>query len=142
MDRVKAREFIHKLYLQVLTDPLIQQLQRNKNMPDPNHRFYRLKKKDFYTNTVSDEDFLLNEETKLFRYFGLTRLRPNAVITDLRQKVIYRPDTYDFFTQFAVVIGYFFAFDQAILGKSVYGNAILERLLTAFLRKPDLFTLQ
>lgn len=101
---------------------------------------YKKKSSNFHTGSSSDEAYLRSETSRLFNYFALTKLDPDAVVVELRQMTTYRPDTYTLLYQFATIIQFLFCSDPNILNNAKFGEAPIERLITAFLNQPERFT--
>ena len=101
---------------------------------------YKKKTSNFHTGSSGDEAYLRSESSRLFNYFALTKLDPNAVVVELRQMTNYRPDTYTLLYQLATIIQYLFCSDPNILNNAKFGEAPIERLITAFLNQPERFT--
>jgi hypothetical protein len=101
---------------------------------------YKLAKADFHTGSTSDDAFLRDENSRLFKWLALTKLDPHAEIRELRQMTLYRPDTYTLLHQFATILIYLFHFDRRIYTNSKYGHAPIERLLHLFIAEPERFS--
>lgn len=100
---------------------------------------YKKQKSNFYRGSISDEEYLRSETTKLFYWLGRVRLDPNSPVVNLRQLTQYRPDTYFVLFKFAQIIHYYFSYDPVLLQLNKYGGASIERLIVAFLNFPNLF---
>ena len=101
---------------------------------------YKKRSSNFHTGSTGDEAYLRSETTRLFNYFALSKLDPNAVVVELRQMTTYRPDTYVLLYQFATLIQYLFHSDPNFLNNPMFGEAPIERLITAFLNHPVRFS--